>query len=103
MLKHLVLSARFKALICAFVTSPESHYSEQKWLSYIEIFTKACMDDTLGNYSRLCLNPYLSVDTKKYGLLQSMGFGRACPRPLFSVVQVLYYALDDYVRLNATN
>ena len=54
-------------------------------------------------YSHLCLNPYLSVDTKKYGLLQSMGFGRACPRPLFLVVQVLYYVLDDYVRLNATN
>ena len=34
-------------------------------------------------YSRLCLNPYLSVDTKKYGLLQSMGFGRAPPRAIF--------------------
>ena len=37
-------------------------------------------------YSRLCLNPYLSVDTKKYGLLQSMGFGRAHPRPPFLVI-----------------
>jgi len=52
------------------------------------------------NYSCLCLNPYLSVDTKKYGLLQSMGFGRACPRPLFLVI---HYVWDDYVRLNATN
>jgi len=32
---------RFKTLICAFLTSPESHYSEQKWLSYIEVFINA--------------------------------------------------------------
>jgi len=44
---------RFKALICVFLTSPESHYSEQKWLIYIEIFIKAWIDDTLGNYPRL--------------------------------------------------
>ena len=37
-------------------------------------------------YSRLCLNPYLSVDTKKYGLSQSMGFGRACLRAIFWVI-----------------
>ena len=37
-------------------------------------------------YSRLCLNPYLSVDTKKYGLSQSMGFGRAHPRAIFWVI-----------------
>jgi hypothetical protein len=49
------------------------------------------------DYSRLCLNPYLSVDTQKYGLLQSMGFGRAHSRPFFLVIQVLYYVLDDDV------
>ena len=37
-------------------------------------------------YSRLCLNLYLSVDIKKYGLLQSMGFGRAHPRAIFWVM-----------------
>jgi len=37
---------RFKALICAFLTSPQSHYSELKWLSYIQIFIKAWIDDT---------------------------------------------------------
>ena len=40
----------------------------------------------LSTYSHLCLNPYLSVDTKKYGLLQSMGFGRAQPRAIFWVI-----------------
>jgi len=30
-----------------FLTSPELHYSEQKRLSYIEIFIKACIDDNL--------------------------------------------------------
>jgi len=33
--------AHFKALSCAFLTSPESHYSEQKWQNYIGISTKA--------------------------------------------------------------
>jgi len=35
--------ARFKALSCAFLTSPESHNSEQKWQNYIGIFIKAWM------------------------------------------------------------
>ena len=48
-------------------------------------------------YSRLCLNPYLSVDTKKYGLLQSMGFGRAHPRAIFLGHIMLYYVLNDYI------
>jgi hypothetical protein len=51
----------------------------------------------LSSYSRLCLNPYLSVDTKKYGILQSMGFGRAHPRAIFWVIYVLYYVLNDYI------
>ena len=49
------------------------------------------------NYSRLCLNPYLSVDTKKYGLLQSMGFGRAHPRAIFLGHITLYYVLNDCI------
>ena len=49
------------------------------------------------NYSRLCLNPYLSVDTKKYGLLQSMGFGRAHLRAIFFGHIMLYYVLNDYI------
>ena len=43
------------------------------------------------------LNPYLSVDTKKYGLLQSMGFGRAHPRAIFLGHITLYYVLNDYI------
>jgi hypothetical protein len=46
-------------------------------------------------YSHLCLNPYLSVDTKKYGLLQSMGFGRAHPSAIFWVIYVLCF--NDYI------
>ena len=50
-----------------------------------------------SQYSRLCLNPYLSVDTKKYGLLQSMGFGRAHLRAIFLCHIMLYnYVLNDY-------
>jgi len=45
--KYWCSQTRFKALVFAFLTSPESHYSEQKQLSYIEIFIKACIDDTL--------------------------------------------------------
>jgi hypothetical protein len=41
--------------------------------------------------------PYLSVDTQKYRLLQSMGFGRARPRAIFWVIYVLYYVLNDYI------
>ena len=48
-------------------------------------------------YSHLCLNPYLLVDTKKYGLLQSMGFGRAHPRAIFLGHITLYYVLNDYI------
>jgi len=45
-----VFSDPFTAHICAFLTSPESHCLEQKWLSYILIFIKACI---LGKYPRL--------------------------------------------------
>ena len=51
----------------------------------------------VNSYSYLCLNPYLSVDTKKYGLLQSMGFGRAHPRAIFLGCRTWYYVLNDYI------
>ena len=42
-------------------------------------------------------NPYLSVDTKKYGLLQSMGFGRAHLKAIFLGHITQYYVLNNYI------